>query len=88
MTSSQHTAALSSGVAKASLLCGSHLPCSVALNLSLQKGFVHVVTEGPPDLFFEEVALPPSSPVSTEGTAVEEIIFQATGDLRNDIATV
>ena len=55
------------------------------IDLDVAKRFVHVIAEGPPDRFFEELALPPPFPGTIEGT-VEDIVFQATGDLRENIA--
>lgn len=55
------------------------------IELVVAKRFVHVLAEGPSDRLFEELALPPSSPGTVEDT-VEEVIFHATGDLREDIA--
>ena len=57
------------------------------IELVVAKRFVHVLAEGPPDRFFEELALPPPSPGTVEGT-VEEIVFQVTGDLCKDIVKV
>ena len=55
------------------------------IDLVVAKRFVRVIAEGPPDRFFEELPLPPPSPGTVKGT-VEEIVFQATGDLHKDIA--
>ncbi len=49
------------------------------IDLVVAKRFVHVIAEGPPDWFFEELALSPPSPGTVKGT-VEEIVFQATRD--------
>ena len=54
------------------------------IDLVIAKRFVHVIAERPPDRFFEELPLPPPSPGTVEGT-IKEIVFQATGDLREDI---